>query len=197
MPNIFILSSGRTASTTFTKACSYIKNFTSAHESRTGFSSQSRVDYPENHIEIDNRLTWFLSQLESNYKDDAYYVHLTRDKKAIAKSYLERWHLKESIVKAYGHGVLMKPNIPVKDRFDICLDYVDYVEDTITNFLHGKSKIMTIDVSELKDKFPEFYNWIGAEGDLNSCCNEFDHYSNKNKTNVIKKTIRNIINIVK
>jgi len=197
MPNIFILSSGRTASTTFTKACSYISNYSSAHESRVGCSSSCRVDFPENHIEIDNRLTWFLSQLNCKYQDDAYYVHLIRDKEAIAKSYLERWHLNESIVKAYGHGVLMKPNIHVKDRFSICLDYVDYVEDTITNFLRDKSKVMTVNVFELKDKFPEFYHWIGAEGDLESCCNQFDHYSNKNKTNVIKKTIKNIINIIK
>ncbi len=187
MSNIFILCAGRTASTTFTKACSYITNYTCAHESRVQHYNSSRVNYPANHIEIDNRLAWFTTQLEKKYKDNGYYLHLTRDPKAIAKSYLERWHLKESIVKAYGHGILMKPTIKKSERYQICLDYVEHVDETIKMFLSTKSNVKVIDIKNLQERFPEFFQWIGAEGDIDKCINEFDVYSNQNNTHILRK----------
>jgi hypothetical protein len=62
-------------------------------------------------------------------------VHLTRDKHKVAASYAERWHLNESIVKAYGHSILMKPKIAKLERLGICLDYVNFVEKQIEFFL--------------------------------------------------------------
>ena len=46
------------------RACASVTNFTSAHESRVGRFMEERVRYPENQIEIDNRLAWFLSNLQ-------------------------------------------------------------------------------------------------------------------------------------
>lgn len=56
--NVFVLNTGRCGSMTFTKACSHIANYTSAHESRCGYLGKSRFDYPENDVEVDNRLSW-------------------------------------------------------------------------------------------------------------------------------------------
>ena len=56
--NIFVLCTGRCGSMTFTKACGHIDNFSSAHESRCGRLGNERLAYPENHIEVDNRLSW-------------------------------------------------------------------------------------------------------------------------------------------
>ena len=126
MKNIFCLCAGRTASTSFAKACSHIPNFTSAHESLVGILSTHRSDYPSHHIEIDNRLVWFLPQLDKNFAyKDTFYIHLKRNKVNVAKSYLKRWHLKESIVKSYGHGILMKNIISEAEKMSVCLEHVD------------------------------------------------------------------------
>jgi len=185
--NVFILCAGRTASTSFTHACTHITNYSSAHESRVGLLSDERVKYPDNHIEVDNRLVWFLSRLNKRFGDEAYYVNLTRDSHAIARSYCERWHLNESIVKAYGHGLLMNTKIRKADRMKYCLDYVETVNFNITQFIADKPKVMTIDVSELGAKFSDFFHFIEAKGNLEKCIAEFAVISNKNKSNPLKK----------
>jgi hypothetical protein len=194
MKNIFCLCAGRTASTSFAKACSHITNFTSAHESLVGILSTRRLDYPTHHIEIDNRLVWFLPQLNKKFPDeDTYYVHLKRNKTDVAKSYLERWHISESIVKAYGHGILMKNKISETEKMSICLDYVEHVDSCIDIFLEDRTNKIVMDITNLKQNFPEFHQKIQAEGDLNLCLEEFDKVSNKNKTNIVKANIKKII----
>ncbi|MHC4834220.1 MAG: hypothetical protein ACYTFH_10095, partial [Planctomycetota bacterium] len=58
--NVFILSTGRAGSMSFERACSHITNYSAGHETRSGFLGQRRFDYPQNHIESDNRLAWLL-----------------------------------------------------------------------------------------------------------------------------------------
>lgn len=192
MSNVFVLCSGRTASTSFSNACTHIDNYTAAHESRVGMLGQERVNYPDWHIEVDNRLAWFLPRLDNKYGDKAFYVYLTRNYEEIAASYLERWQLNESIVKAYGHGLLMKKSISKSERYAICLDYVHTVEENIQQFLAYKSNVLKIDVTELATKFGDFYDLIGARGDKQACMESIKTISNKNKTNLIKK-LRNKI----
>ena len=84
--NIFVLNTGRCGSTTFIKACQHIQNFTASHESRSVFTGNQRLAYPRNHIEADNRLSWFLGKLDQEYGDNAVYVHLLRDRAATARS---------------------------------------------------------------------------------------------------------------
>jgi hypothetical protein len=152
-----------------------------------GLLGEERIKYPQNHIEVDNRLAWFLSRLNKTFGDDAYYVHLTRDSQAIATSYCERWHLNESIVKAYGHGLLMNNKIPKQDRMKYCLDYVDTVNFNIAQFLEDKTKVLTIDVSELTVRFSDFFHFIEADGNVENCIKELGIISNKNKPNLLKK----------
>ncbi len=85
--NVFILNTGRCGSYTFHEACSHIKNFTSGHESRSTILGPNRLDYPENHIESDNRLSWLLGRLDKKYGDNAYYVHLLRNEKDLVYSF--------------------------------------------------------------------------------------------------------------
>lgn len=189
MSNVFVLCAGRTASTSFTHACAHITNYSCAHESRVGLLGDDRLRYPENHIEVDNRLAWFLTRLDKVYGKDAYYINLTRDSEAIARSYCERWHLNESIVKAYAHGLLMNNKIRKQDRMKYCMDYVDTVNYNITQFLADKPKVMTIDVTELTTKFPDFFQFIKAQGDLEKCIKKIGIMSNKNKPHPLKKLL--------
>jgi hypothetical protein len=87
---VFAVGTGRCGSTTFAEACSHITNFTSAHESGKG-KLAGRLEYPDRHIEVDNRLSWFLASLHERYGNDVFYVHLTRDPSATTRSFVARW----------------------------------------------------------------------------------------------------------
>ena len=101
--NVFVLNTGRCGSTTFTKACKHITNYTSEHESRAGMLGKKHFNYPGNHIETDNRLCWFLGRLDEAYGNDAYYVHLKRNTKDVASSFAKRYS--GGIMRAYrGEG---------------------------------------------------------------------------------------------
>ena len=93
-------------SVTFSKACGHIVNFTSGHETRWGQAGDERIEYPDNHIEADNRLSWILGRLEQRYADDAYYVHLLRDPEETAKSFARRIEANTSIIAAYRQSIL-------------------------------------------------------------------------------------------
>ena len=86
--NVFVLSTGRAGSKTFVLACEYLSNFTAGHETRADQIGSSRFEYPINHIEADNRLTWHLGLLGRKYDGrDVFYVHLKRDPEKIAESF--------------------------------------------------------------------------------------------------------------
>jgi hypothetical protein len=126
--NIFILNSGRCGSSTFIKACQHITNYTSAHESLLTEVGEKRLNYPENHIEADNRLSWLLGRLDEKFGDDAYYVYLSRNKTDVVNSFCKR--LNFGILKAYEQGVLMheKHMLPADE---IASDYIETIDSNI------------------------------------------------------------------
>lgn len=162
MPNVFVLCTGRNGSVTLAKACAHLTNYTSGHETRCRVLGEARVDYPENHIEVDNRLSFFLGALEKKYGDDAIYIHLRREPDAVARSYNTRWHVAEGIMKGWAVGLARQTQFGVNTaRF-----MVDTIEENITAFLRDKSKVMVINLETLQDQLPAFLDLIGAEGDL-------------------------------
>lgn len=86
-----MLNTGRCGSMTFVHACSHIDNYTSGHESRAGHHGDARLEYPDNHIEADNRLSWMLGSLDRKFGTDAFYLHLWRDPESVAQSFAKRW----------------------------------------------------------------------------------------------------------
>jgi hypothetical protein len=185
--NVFVLSTGRSATTTLCKACEQITNYSCAHESRVGVLSAEKLQYADNHIEIDNRLIWFSHRLDSLYKSHTFYAHLRRDREKVAKSYCERWNLKESIVKAYGHGVLMMPKIEKTKRMAVCLDFVNYVEQKIEVFLSNKPNSVVINVENIQNDFEHFWELIGAQGDFEAAISTFNNLHNRNNTSWLNK----------
>jgi len=167
--NIFVLSTGRAGSYTFYKACQYIDNYSAGHETRVKFLGSERLKYPDNHIEIDNRLTWLLGRLDQQYGNNAIYIHLTRDKEATAKSFSKRFHNRKSIIKAYKDAILMSPysNANYK-RIDYSRDYIATVNSNITFFLKDKKFQMNFHVENAKQDFRRFWSLIQAEGDLSA-----------------------------
>lgn len=169
--NVFILNSGRCGSTTFIRACSHITNYTALHESRCGMVGNERLNYPINHIEADNRLSWFLGRLDRAYGDDAFYVHLSRERNTTAESFTRREEF--GIMNAYRNGILLGLEGEPAAR-DIALDYLATVEANIACFLKDKSQQMAFQLEQAKGDFTTFWQRIGAEGDLDAALAEWD-----------------------
>lgn len=181
--NVFVLCTGRSGSLSFQKACEAITNFTAGHETNWGKVGPERLDYPDNHIEIDNRLSWLLGRLDERYRDDAFYVHLIRNKEDTAASLDKRWVGPRSIMRAYTNAILTTDD---KTR-DICRDYWETVNANIRLFLKDKSNKMEIRLEEIEERFPEFWKAIGAQGDVNKAMAAFStRHNSSTKTDSLK-----------
>ncbi len=168
--NVFVLSTGRCGSTTFVEACKHISNYTAAHESRSRLIGDEHFEYPQDHIEADNRLSWFLGRLERAYGDNAIYVHLKRNVKDTAESYSKRYD--GGIMRAYRDSILcVHPSYynPVK----VCADYCHTVNSNIEAFLRDKTNKMTVCLETANVDFEKFWRCIGAEGRLSDALSEW------------------------
>ena len=169
--NIFILNSGRCGSTTFIKACQHITNYTALHESRSQLIGDQRFAYPTNHIEADNRLSWLLGRLDLIYGDNAFYVHLSRDKNAVTSSFTKRQDF--GIMRTYREGILMGGTADLTAHA-VALDYLDTLEANILLFLKDKSNRMNFRLENAKLDYSKFWNKIGAEGDMDKAIEEWN-----------------------
>ncbi len=190
MSNIFVLCTGRCGSVTFSRAAGHIRNYTSGHESRAQLVGAARTAFPPDHIEADNRLSWFLGRLERDYGGNAKYVHLTRDPEAVAMSFTRRWG--EGIIAAYQQGVLEGSRA---DRLAVCRDYVDTVTRNIEAFLDGKPEVMRFRLETAAEDWPRFWNWIGAEGDFDASMAEWrvPHNSSIRQESWMPSTLRRLV----
>jgi hypothetical protein len=164
------LNTGRCGSTTFVKACEHITNFTTAHESRMHLIGNQRLAYPDNHIEADNRLAWFLGRLEAAYGDRAIYVHLRRDPLKTARSFEKRYNF--GIINAYREAVVYGC-AETTPPFDVCLDYCHTINSNIEAFLANKTQKMNFAMENASEDFQRFWQLIGAEGDLEAALQEW------------------------
>lgn len=155
---------------TFIRACEHITNYTAGHETRLPLIGEQRLAYPDNHIEADNRLSWYLGRLNRLYGDDAFYVHLSRDKHEVAESYARRRDF--GIMKAYREGILLGGEKQQSD-YERALDYVDTVEANIAHFLQDKTRKMSMRLETAGDDFEHFWRAIGARGELDRALMEW------------------------
>ena len=180
--NIFVLCTGRCGSTTFTRAAQHITNFTAGHETRSGLIGHARFDYPSYHIEADNRLSWLLGRLNSEFGDNAYYVHLRRDRVATAESFTQRWNM--GIMSAYRKHILSVrggADLCNNNKIDVALDYVDTVNFNIALFLKNKTHTMDFIMEDGRKHFSHFWDWIGAEGNKEAALSEWGTRHNASK----------------
>lgn len=166
-----MLSTGRCGSLTLANAFRAADNYTSGHETLIHKHPAERFDYPDDHIEVDNRLSWFLGELDRRFGDEAHYVHLTRDPEAVAVSYAKRWPKLElghdpGIMGAYAHGVFNTGRWPEVDRLDLARSYVSTVTANIDLFLRNRPHVSRADVATLPADVERIWDEIGATGDL-------------------------------
>lgn len=174
---VFVLGTGRCGTTTFVRACEHLTNFTAGHETRTRLINADRFRYPDDHLEADNRLTWFLGELGDRFPD-ARYVHLRRDPDQVTESFLNRWR-PTSIIETFGTSIVQRPaGWPVGKRRDVARFYIDTVTTNVEAFLRGRDA-MTMWLHEADTAFPKFLNWIDAQGDLTAARAEWRVQHNK------------------
>lgn len=170
--NIFVLSTGRCGSTTFARACSHIENYSCAHESQRG---NLHRDYPEDHIESDPSLSRILGWLEETYGDEAFYVHLIRNKEDTVQSLLRHSPTTSKahgeLIGAYNRDKAIKEGPTLEE---ITYDYYENVNRNIKNFLKNKNKKFKFSLESAKSNFEKFWSEIGAIGDLRKATNQWD-----------------------
>ena len=188
--NVFVLSTGRCGSKTFAKACRHMSNYTASHETHNRWAHSGvrepyrDLRFPPDHIEVDNRLSWFLGTLEKRYGREAFYVHLLRPPEEVAKSLMVRGE--DSILYAFTSGVLQyfseARNLSAGQRYEVGLQYCEAVNDNVELFLRDKPRQMTMWLHDVKGPFREFWRAIGAEGDLERALSEWDVRHNATRT---------------
>jgi hypothetical protein len=178
--NVFVLSTGRCGSTTFARACGHIENYTAAHESRIS-CVEKRVDYPDDHIEVDNHLAWFLGRLDERYGDDAFYVHLKRDLEETAQSrkHREARKIDPGLMWAYGQRLIWEND--EAELIEVCRHYCRTVNANIRLFLRDKSKTMTVRLESAREDFRKFWDRTEATGNLESAVQEWDQRHNRSE----------------
>ncbi len=166
--NIFVLCTGRCGSTTFARACGHLTNYTAAHESRYDILGPERLAYPPGHIEVDNRLAWFLGRLGARFGDEAGYVHLTRDAEEVARSYALRG--RHGIIRGYRRDIHYRPRAEdsPEELVAIARDYVETVTANIEAFLKDRPHVLRIRLESLGPDFDRFCDWAGATGDMDA-----------------------------
>lgn len=181
--NVFVLCTGRCGSTTFAKAFAHATNWTAGHETRTYLTGPARLAYPPRHIEADNRLSWMLGRLDRAFGKDAFYVHLTRDPDAVARSFERRLAKKAGIISAYAGEILM--GAPVRSKniapFDFSLDYVDTVTENIRLFLRDKPLQMDFRLETGRADTETLWNRLGLTGNLDAALAAWDTRHNASR----------------
>lgn len=154
---VFVLTTGRSGSTTLYHACQHIENYTVQHEGATHWMK-------DNHITIDNRLSFRLGHLQQWHDDKCFYFHLIRDVVKTAKSFQNRLG-DYDISQAWAKQVLMKP----EKTYETCLDYVLTTNANIQLFLKDKPH----EIINLNRKGIEtMYDKIGVIGNINKSLQE-------------------------
>ena len=184
--NVFVLAPERSGTTTFFKACSHITNYTVAHETnQNSILRHFNMWYPDNHIEIDNRLTFNLGWLDL-YHPNAYYVHLQRDLINTATSLSKRYFNHGNVVRGYLDSIIgVRPEkVPDHHLFGVAMQFVNMTRYNIYAFLKGKKHMdFHIDIDP-QNSFKKFWDAIGAEGDLNAALAEFQIKHNASRDRV-------------
>lgn len=186
---VFILSTGRSGSLSFARACREISNYTSGHETRSRRLGEARFDYPDNHIEADNRLAWFTGALDRRFGKGAFYVHLLRDRREVVESYNRRWVRYGSLIRAYCEGIhqITIHTLDPQRRLEVVGDFYDRVNENIRLFLKDKDKVLTVHLERIRDEFPLFWDAIGAEGDLEQALGILNTRYNRSKSGPFRR----------
>lgn len=190
----FILGAGRCGTLTIAEAFRHATNYTVGHESRWYLDPNQRWAYPDQHIEVDNRLAWMVGTLHKRYPD-ATYAHLVRDAEANADSLARvlwprpgrnsRGKLMSGI-----QGILGRSARGDHEALDYARNHVELTNDNARLLLatHGG---ITIRIESPHAAFRALWGQLRCEGDLDAALAELDvrhHHRNARSPEWAKKS---------
>jgi len=163
---VFVTGTGRCGSVSFAHACTFISNYSVAHESPCGL-----LHYPDNHIEVNPQLRYVIKPLAEQFPD-AKWVHLVRDRDACADSLAAlnggKWmqHFNDLCPTVMPNS---NPTLRAKRVYEHLATCIDVM---IERFVKPENR-RRIDLDHIGDQWPQFLQWIGAEGDLQASINSW------------------------
>lgn len=164
---VFVTGTGRCGSVSFAHACSFITNYTSGHETYCG-----DLIYPDNHIEVNPQIRKCLVNLYHKYRD-AKFVHLVREPETCIPSLAALNH--GSVMNAY--RILHPTIMPSENANDVAYRYYWCENDCIRSQIMANVPLrnrMTLHLETIKENWPRFWKWIGAEGDFEASLKSWD-----------------------
>lgn len=160
---IFVIGTGRCGTVTFSKACEHITNYTSGHETTTHGKEGNGFNFPDNHIEIDPRLSQFMPILIDKYPD-ALFIHLRRNKKDCVNSLSKRQSLALYNQFHLGSGIT--------DYNKTASIYYDNTVSLVNHLLGRTKHRMIIELESVELGFKRFWQQIKAKGNLGKSLKE-------------------------
>jgi len=173
MSRVFVLCTGRCGSVTFAKACGHVTNYSVGHET---IGLRHGLDYPDNHIEANNRLIFYLGLLRSKFPA-ARYVHLVRDEQATARSYAAR-----SLDKPWRLPAMWRYGVRMGWYVNQGKDVERSIEQDCREMVAAMNSLIELGLSDLPalrvrieepTDFRRFWEWAGCVGDAHAALETF------------------------
>ena len=169
---VFVVGPGRCGSFTFYKACEAFDNYTTTHEAKA--QEAPPWHYPDNHIEVDSRLSFHVPMLLRQYPE-ALWVVLDRDREAVARSWVRNRVTQHAWRRVTMSAPPIIPGAPIPPSLTGCRHYVEYVYSSLQAFLFNRNdpdsavsqgRAMWMDACPVQPwDWREFVHWIKATGD--------------------------------
>jgi len=161
-------------------------NFTCNHESNYGHLGLERFSYEDQHIEVDNRMIWFLELLEERYDfEDCCFVHLHREREKVVQSFGRRWLLPNSIIRAFTIDICGVSPLKLRSRKQrrAAIElYYDVVNTKIKKYTGEQYNSYEVNLERLEADFSIFWDGIGAVGDKEKALQSLQRPSNRSRS---------------
>lgn len=162
---VFVLSTGRSGTLTISRAFAHADNYTTDHE---GLFPHY---VPAGYLSSDSRWVWLLGYLHETYPD-ARYIHLLRDRGAVALSFARRCSVPGEAPGAWRFGVhLLNDRVVAADPVAGAAHLWDIINANVRTFLEGRPH-RVVWIEQLAEAMPELWAWLGATGDLDAAVAE-------------------------
>jgi len=146
---VFVLAANPDDLVALTRCLTDVPGYSVGFRSRAeGHLHDTRFEYPEKHIELDDSLVWFLGPILARFAtDDTLFVHVRGDRQAAITAALRRWDENSGLLSAFGHGMIMKQrDWQPEERVELCAMYVDSVEANLREFVPRAPHHLTIEM---------------------------------------------------
>lgn len=184
---VYVVGTGRCGSVTIAAALKEtVTNLTVGHETFANGhpSNMAYPGLPDDHIEVDHRLTFHLGPILLDVmKGEAIVVWLRRNTEAVVRSWLRRFKVKGGMMRSWANGVAyFRPELRSADDLEhVARSYVTHVERHLQSVFecHEGADLVRLHIEKPEPGLRELWKLAGLEGDLDRCLELATRYLNK------------------